>query len=82
MDIDDALIKGVQKIANYRLKKNYPLMDENHYSETDVRYILESLCMLLEEYDIQRRTQSDSKHTKQRRGKSVCKVSKERNNPP
>ena len=52
--IDDALIEGVQKIANYRLKKSYPLMSENHYSETDVRWILESLAMILEEYNASR----------------------------
>ena len=52
--IDDALIQGVQKIANYRLKKGYPLMGENHYSDNDVRWILESLVMILEEYELQR----------------------------
>ncbi len=54
--IDDALIKGVQKIANYRLKKRYPLMDDNHYSESDVKLVLESLCMLLREYELQKDT--------------------------
>jgi len=49
--IDDALIEGVQTIANYRIKKAYPLMSENHYSESDVRMILESLAMILEEYE-------------------------------
>ena len=49
--IDDALIQGVLKIANYRLKKSYPLLSENHYSESDVRWILESLAMILEELE-------------------------------
>ena len=74
--IDDALIEGVQKIANYRLKKNYPLMGENHFSESDVRYILESLAMILEEYEIQRREQSDNRINESRGSKSVCKISK------
>ena len=59
--IDDALIQGVQKVANYRIKKNYPLMSENHYSESDVRWILESLAMILEEYELQR---TDRKRTR------------------
>ena len=54
--IDDALIQSVQKIANYRLKKNYPLLGETHYSESDVRYILESLAMILEEYELSQNT--------------------------
>ena len=74
--IDDALIEGVQKIANFRLKKGYPLMGENHYSENDVRWILESLVMILEEYEIQRRKQSDNRINESRGSKSVCKVSK------
>uniref|UniRef100_A0A6M3LRQ2 Uncharacterized protein n=1 Tax=viral metagenome TaxID=1070528 RepID=A0A6M3LRQ2_9ZZZZ len=49
--IDDTLVQGVQKIANFRLKKDYPLMSENHYSEYDVKWILESLAMILEEYE-------------------------------
>ena len=49
--IDDALIQGVQKITNYRIKKKYPLMDDNHYSEHDVKWILESLAMILEEWN-------------------------------
>ncbi len=75
--IDDALIQGVQKIANCILKKNYPLIGENHFNECDVRIILESLVLLLEEYDIQRRTKSNNHESKSRRGKSICKVSKE-----
>ena len=59
--IDDVLIKGVRKIANYRIKKAYPLMDENHYSKYDVRMILESLAMILEEYELRR---TDSKRTR------------------
>lgn len=55
--IDDALIEGVRKIANYRLKKGYPLMGENHYSEIDVKWILESLAMILEEYDGSKRSE-------------------------
>ncbi len=55
--IDDALIQGVQKIANYRLKKNHPLMGENHFSEYDVEMILESLVMIMEEYELQRTNQ-------------------------
>jgi len=74
--IDDALIRGVQKIANYRLKKGYPLMSENHYSESDVKWILESLAMILEEYEIQRREQSDNRINESRGSKSVCKISK------
>uniref|UniRef100_A0A6M3LH72 Uncharacterized protein n=1 Tax=viral metagenome TaxID=1070528 RepID=A0A6M3LH72_9ZZZZ len=49
--IDNALIQGVQKIANYRIKKSYPLMGETHYSESDIKWILESLAMILEEYN-------------------------------
>jgi len=74
--IDDALVSGVRKIANYRIKKNYPLMSENHYSEHDVRWILESLAMILEEYEIQRRKQGDNRDDEPRRSKSVRKVSK------
>jgi len=59
--IDDALIQGVQKIANYRLKNGYPLMSENHYPEHDVKWILESLAMILEEYELQR---TDRKRTR------------------
>jgi len=59
--IDDALIQGVQKIANYRIKKGYPLMSESHYSEHDIRWILESLAMILEEYELQR---TDRRRTK------------------
>ncbi len=59
--IDDALIQGVQKIANFRLKKSYPLMSENHYSEYDVKWILESLAMTLEEYGLRR---TDTKRTR------------------
>lgn len=59
--IDDALIQGVQKIANYRIKKSYPLMSENHYSETDVRMILESLAMILEEHEL---SKTNSKRTR------------------
>ena len=76
MSIDDALIKGVQKITNYRLKKDYPLMDDNHYSESDVKMILESLAMILEEYDFQRRPQSIDKQPKNKRSKSVREVPK------
>jgi hypothetical protein len=54
MNIDDALVEGVQTIANYRMKKSYPLLSENHYSELDVKMILESLAMILEEYELQR----------------------------
>ncbi len=54
MNVDDDLIQGVQKIANFRLKKSYPIMGENHYSEHDVRWILESLAMILEEYELRR----------------------------
>jgi hypothetical protein len=75
--IDDALIQGVLKIANYRLKKSYPLLSENHYSESDVRWILESLAMILEEYDIQQSTQGNNRKSKSRRSKSVCEVPKE-----
>ena len=60
--IDDALIQGVQKITNHRLKKNFPLMGENHYSELDVKWILESLAMILEEYEIQRRKQGNNRN--------------------
>ena len=56
MDVDEYLIRGVQKIANFRLKKGYPLMGENHYSEHDVKWILESLTMILEEYELQKDT--------------------------
>ena len=73
---DDALIEGVQKIANYRMKKDYPLVSENHYHERDVRIILESLAMILEEYEIQRRKQGDNRDDEPRRSKSVRKVSK------
>jgi hypothetical protein len=59
--IDDALIKGAQTIANYRMKKSYPLLSENHFSESDVRWILESLAMILEEYELQR---TDRKRTR------------------
>ncbi len=59
--IDDALIEGVQKIANFRLKKGYPLMSENHYSENDVKWILESLAMILGEYELRR---TDTKRTR------------------
>ena len=52
--IDDVLIKGVQAIANCWIKKSYPLMGESHFSECDVRIILESLVMILEEYELQR----------------------------
>lgn len=48
--IDDALIQGVQKIANYRMKKDYPLLSNDHFNESDVRIILESLAMILEEH--------------------------------
>jgi hypothetical protein len=52
--IDDALVEGVQTIANYRMKKDYPLLSEHHYSKSDVRWILESLVMILEEYNASR----------------------------
>jgi hypothetical protein len=74
MDIDNALIQGVQKIANYRLKKNYPLMGENHYSESDVKWILESLCMILEEYEVRQSKQRDNRNSKPRRSKGICQV--------
>jgi hypothetical protein len=61
MNIDDALVEGVQTIANYRMKKSYPLLSENHYSEHDVKWILESLAMILEEYELQR---TDRKRTR------------------
>ncbi len=76
--IDDALIEGVQKIANYRLKKKYPLMDENHFSECDVRMVLESLAMILEEYAVQRGQQSNNRINEPRRSKSVYTVPKKR----
>ena len=58
--MDDALVEGVQKIANYRIKKAYPLMGEKHFSTSDVRFILESLAMILEEYEVQREKQGDN----------------------
>ena len=61
--IDDALIQGVQKIANYRLKKNYPLMSENHFLESDVKLILESLAMVSEEYELQKTTRESIQET-------------------
>jgi len=75
--MDDALIQGVQKIANYRLKKAYPLMGENHYSESDVRMIIESFLMLMEEwYEVQQRKQGDNRNDEHKRSKSLCEVSK------
>ncbi len=45
--IDDALIRGVMEFANRRLKNDYPLMGENHFSESDVKVILESFLLLM-----------------------------------
>jgi hypothetical protein len=73
--IDDALILGVQKVANYKMKKDYPLVGENHFHKSDVRMILESLVMILEEYDIQQSAESHNRNSKSTRSKGVCKVS-------
>ena len=48
--IDEAWVEGVQKIANYRFNKDYPLVGRNHFATSDVKYIIESFLMLLEEY--------------------------------
>ena len=74
--IDDALIQGVQKIANYRIKKNYPLLGENHFSKSDIVWILESLAMILEEYEVRRNKQSDNRHDESRGSKSLRKIPK------
>lgn len=50
--MDDTLIRGVQRITNTKLKREYPLMEAEHYSELDVKLILESLAMILEEYEL------------------------------
>ena len=50
MIVDDTLIQGVQKIANYRIKRDYPLFSDNHFSEVDAKIIVESFLMLLGEY--------------------------------
>ena len=49
--IDNAWIEGTQKIANARLKKDYPLMDENHFAEWEVECIIESFLMLVKEWN-------------------------------
>lgn len=45
--MDDVMIQGVRKIANARIRREYPLLD-NHFSEADVRIICESLYDLSE----------------------------------
>ncbi len=73
--IDDALILGVQKVANYKMEKDYPLVGENHFHESDVRMILESLVMILEEYDIQQSAEGTHRNSKSTRGQGFRKVS-------
>jgi len=65
--IDEVWIKGTQRITNARIKKAYPLMSDNHFSKTDVRLILESYFMLLEEWnEVQRAEQSDNRDNESR----------------
>lgn len=45
--IDQSLIEGVTKIANTRMKINYPLVSESHFKESDVQYILEAAVELI-----------------------------------
>uniref|UniRef100_A0A6M3LJM0 Uncharacterized protein n=1 Tax=viral metagenome TaxID=1070528 RepID=A0A6M3LJM0_9ZZZZ len=75
--IDEVWVKGIQKIANARIKKTYPLMSEKHFSEADAKILLESYLMLKEEwYEFQRSQQSDNRDNEPRRGKRLRKVSK------
>ena len=48
--MNEHIIEGVRKIANYRIKKAYPLLSDNHFSEADTQILIESFLMLLEEY--------------------------------
>lgn len=45
--ITDTLVKGVTQIANALIKSDCPLLD-NHFTEYDVRIVLESLEKLQE----------------------------------
>ncbi len=54
--IANVWIEGTQKIANFRINKDYPLMSENHFSKDDVKYIIESFLMLMEEYELSQTT--------------------------
>uniref|UniRef100_A0A6H2A2F6 Uncharacterized protein n=1 Tax=viral metagenome TaxID=1070528 RepID=A0A6H2A2F6_9ZZZZ len=74
--IDNVWLEGTKRLANYNIKKVYPLMGENHYSNLDVKLILESFLMLWRGYEIQRSEQSNNRHDEPRRSKSLRKVPK------
>lgn len=59
--IDDALIEGIQTIANDRISKNYPVMGEHYYKTSDIRIILESLASLLEVWKHHKREERKKK---------------------
>lgn len=76
--IDDAIIKQVHKLANERLYQNFPLFDMAYLSEhPEGHFKLGEVELILEAYfDIQRATESNSKHSKSTRSKGVYQVFK------